>query len=479
MKKILIAEDDRSLRKVMSEALTRQGYEIQSTGNTRTLWKWISSGEGDLVITDVVMPDANGIELIPKIQDLRPRMKVVVMSAHNTLLNAIKANQKGAFDYLPKPFDLAQLFEIVKRALSEKTVKPRGKTPVISDKVPLIGQSPAMQDVYRILARLITTDFTVLIIGESGTGKELFARAVHHLGSRTSSPFVAVNVAAIPRELIESELFGHERGAFTGAFTKNMGRFERANSGTLFLDEIGDMPMSAQTRLLRVLQEGEFTTVGGNQVIKSNVRIVAATHQDLFTLVHQGKFREDLYYRLNVLPIDLPPLRSRLSDIPDLVNHFFSIHCTQKTKQKSLDSQGFERLKKHFWPGNVRELENFIIRLETLYSEEVIPVSIVEKELSNLPTLNKSQPKSMVYDDTLGDAAERHIKGFFAMHKDALPASGLYGRIMREIERPLITATLQATHGNQIKAAHLLGINRNTLRKKIRSLDIKVVKNLR
>ncbi|MBV31235.1 MAG: nitrogen regulation protein NR(I) [Rickettsiales bacterium] len=479
MKKILIAEDDRSLRKVISEALVRQGYEIQSTGNTRTLWKWISSGEGDLVITDVVMPDENGIELIPKIQNLRPKMKVVVMSAHNTLLNAIKANQKGAFDYLPKPFDLDQLFEIVKRALSEKTVQLTEKTPVISDKIPLIGQSPAMQDVYRTLARLITTDFTVLIIGESGTGKELFARAIHHLGSRANSPFIAVNVAAIPKELIESELFGHERGAFTGAFTKNKGRFEQANGGTLFLDEIGDMPMSAQTRLLRVLQDGEFTTVGGSDVIKSNVRIVAATHQDLFDLVHKGKFREDLYYRLNVLPINLPPLRSRLSDISELVNHFFSIHCSRKNKQKSLDSEGFERLKKHSWPGNVRELENFIIRLETLYSESVIPVSIVEKELSNLPTLNKGKVKTTIYDDTLGDAAERHIKGFFSMHEGALPASGLYERIMREIEKPLITATLQATHGNQIKAAHLLGINRNTLRKKIRQLGITVVKNLK
>ena len=270
-----------------------------------------------MVITDVVMPDENGIELIPKIQNLRPKMKVVVMSAHNTLLNAIKANQKGAFDYLPKPFDLDQLFEIVKRALSEKTVQLTEKTQVISDKIPLIGQSPAMQDVYRTLARLITTDFTVLIIGESGTGKELFARAIHHLGSRVSSPFIAVNVAAIPKELIESELFGHERGAFTGAFTKNKGRFEQANGGTLFLDEIGDMPMSAQTRLLRVLQDGEFTTVGGSDVIKPNVRIVAATHQDLFDLVHKGRFREDLYYRLNVLPINLPPLRSRLSDIPE------------------------------------------------------------------------------------------------------------------------------------------------------------------
>jgi two-component system nitrogen regulation response regulator GlnG len=477
MKKILIAEDDRSLRKVISEALARQGYETQSTGNAGTLWKWISSGEGDLVITDVVMPDENGIELIPKIQKLRPKMKVVVMSAHNTLLNAIKANQKGAFDYLPKPFDLTQLFEIVKRALSDKTTKLIESAPIVSDKVPLIGKSPAMQDVYKTLARLITTDFTVLIVGESGTGKELFARAIHHLGSRADSPFIAVNVAAIPKELIESELFGHERGAFTGAVAKSMGRFEQANGGTLFLDEIGDMPMSAQTRLLRVLQEGEFTLVGGNQIIKSNVRIVAATHQDLFDLVHQEKFREDLYYRLNVLPINLPPLRSRLSDIPDLVNHFFSLHCKKRMKQKSLDSAGIKRLKEHSWPGNVRELENFIIRLETLYSESVIPVSIVEKELSQLPTLNRQQSKETLYDDTLGDAAERHIKSFFNMHKDTLPASGIYGRIMREVEKPLIIATLQVTRGNQIKAAHLLGMNRNTLRKRIKELGIKVIKN--
>jgi two-component system nitrogen regulation response regulator GlnG len=321
---VLVADDDRSIRTVLTQALGRSGYQVRSTGNAATLWRWVEDGEGDLVITDVVMPDENGLDLIPRIRKIRPDLRVVVMSAQSTLMTAVKATQRGAFEYLPKPFDLQELLSVVGRALAVPTEafvtasEPRDA----DERLPLIGRSPAMQEIYRTIARLTTTDLTVMINGESGTGKELVARALHDYGKRRAGPFVAINMAAIPRELIESELFGHERGAFTGATTRTQGRFEQANGGTLFLDEIGDMPPEAQTRLLRVLQEGEFTSVGGRQPIKANVRIIAATHRDLRNAIRQGQFREDLFYRLNVVPIRLPPLRERVEDIQVLARHF-------------------------------------------------------------------------------------------------------------------------------------------------------------
>jgi two-component system, NtrC family, nitrogen regulation response regulator GlnG len=321
---ILIADDDAAIRTVLNQALSRAGYEVRSTGNAATLWRWVSQGEGDLIITDVVMPDENAFDLLPRIKKLRPDLPVIVMSAQNTFMTAIRASERGAYEYLPKPFDLKELTSIVGRALSEPKDRPAaaaGKAEEID--IPLIGRSPAMQEIYRLLARLMQTDLTVLISGESGTGKELVARALHDYGKRRSGPFVAINMAAIPRELIESELFGHEKGAFTGANSRNAGRFEQAEGGTLFLDEIGDMPMEAQTRLLRVLQQGEYTTVGGRTPIKTDVRIVAATNKDLRILIQQGLFREDLYFRLNVVPLRLPPLRERAEDIPDLIRHFF------------------------------------------------------------------------------------------------------------------------------------------------------------
>src|SRR5881296_1708198 len=307
---ILVADDDTAIRTVLNQALSRAGYEVRSTGNAATLWRWVSQGEGDLVITDVVMPDENAFDLVPRIKKLRPDLPVVIMSAQNTFMTAIRASERGAYEYLPKPFDLKELVGIVGRALSEPKERPRpAAKPEEFDSIPLIGRSPAMQEIYRVLARLMQTDLTVMITGESGTGKELVARALHDYGKRRNGPFVAINMAAIPRELIESELFGHEKGAFTGALARGIGRFEQATGGTLFLDEIGDMPPEAQTRLLRVLQQGEYTAVGGRQPIRANVRIVAATHRDLSQLIRQGTFREDLFYRLNVAPVRLPPLR--------------------------------------------------------------------------------------------------------------------------------------------------------------------------
>jgi two-component system nitrogen regulation response regulator GlnG len=475
---ILVADDDRAIRMVLNQALIRLGHDVRMTGNAATLWRWVADGEGDLVITDVIMPDENGLDLIPRIKKIRPDLRIIVMSAQNTLLTAVKATERGAFEYLPKPFDLRELVGVVERALTAPPdmLPPAGEEEV-EEQLPLIGRSPAMQEIYRILARLMGTDLTVTIMGESGTGKELVARALHNYGKRRSGPFIAINMAAIPRELIESELFGHEKGAFTGATSRSMGRFEQAQGGTLFLDEIGDMPIEAQTRLLRVLQEGEFTAVGGRAPIRADVRVVAATHHDLRQLIRQGLFREDLFYRLNVAPIRLPPLRERTADIPALVRHFAALAVKEGLPLKRLDDAAMERLRGYRWPGNIRELENLIRRLAALYSQEVIGLDVIEAELGDAPVA--ADTSEATNGEGLSAAVERHIRDYFTAHKGGMPAAGLYDRILREVERPLIVLTLGATRGNQIRAAHLLGLNRNTLRKKIRELDIPVVRGLK
>ena len=380
---VLVADDDRSIRTVLTQALGRSGYQVRSTSNAATLWRWVEDGEGDLVITDVVMPDENGLDLIPRIRRVRPELRIIVMSAQSTLMTAVKAAQRGAFEYLPKPFDLKELLAVVGRALEVRpaTAAVPAEPRDAEEKLPLIGRSPAMQEIYRTVARLVTADLTVMINGESGTGKELVARALHDYGKRRAGPFVAINMAAIPRELIESELFGHERGAFTGATNRNLGRFEQAAGGTLFLDEIGDMPPEAQTRLLRVLQEGEFTTVGGRQPIRANVRIIAATHRDLRQAIRQGQFREDLFYRLNVVPIRLPPLRERAEDIPLLARHFLDKAHESGLDAKLLDQSAVDALRAYRWPGNVRELENVMRRLAALYPQEMITAEVINAEL--------------------------------------------------------------------------------------------------
>jgi two-component system nitrogen regulation response regulator GlnG len=473
---ILIADDDTAIRTVLNQALARAGYAPRATGNASTLWRWASQGEGDVVITDVVMPDENAFDFIPRLKKIRPDLPIIVMSAQNTLMTALTAAERGAFEYLPKPFDIKEVVAVVGRALREPVRKTqRMASEGESEELPLIGRSPAMQEIYRTLARLTQSDLTVLINGESGTGKELVAQVLHEHGKRRNGAFVALNMAAIPRELIESELFGHEKGAFTGAQGRTQGRFEQAEGGTLFLDEIGDMPLEAQTRLLRVLQQGEYTTVGGRTPIKSNVRIVAATHRDLRSQIQQGLFREDLYYRLNVVPMRLPPLRERLEDLGDLARHFLRRCAEEGLGQRGIETAAIDRLRTHKWPGNVRELENFIRRLVALNSEETLTEDLVARELHE--TAQPVQNDEANENASIGELIERNLADYFASFGNELPPPGLYERIIREVEKPLLTAALTATRGNQIRAAELLGLNRNTLRSRIKLLDIQVFRS--
>ncbi len=472
---ILIADDDAAIRTVLNQALSRAGHEVRVTSNVETLWRWVSAGEGDLVITDVVMPDGNAFDLLPRIRKARPDLPVIAMSAQNTFMTAIRASEVGAYDYLPKPFDLTELVNIVGRALSEpKSGNREAQSPEAPDTLPLIGRSAAMQEIYRLLARMMQTDLTVMISGESGTGKELVARALHEYGRRRKGPFVAINMAAIPRDLIESELFGHEKGAFTGAQSRSFGRFEQAEGGTLFLDEIGDMPMEAQTRLLRVLQQGEYTTVGGRTPIRTDVRIVAATNKDPRMLIDQGLFREDLFYRLNVVPLRLPPLRDRAEDIPDLVRHFFARAEKEGLQAKRISPEGLSRMKHYRWPGNVRELENLIRRLAALYPQDEISAEVIEQELRAAGSMRQGEAEPAPQNITLEQAVEQHLQRYFAQFADQLPPAGLYQRVLAQMEQPLLIAALTATGGNQLKAADLLGLNRNTLRKKIREYAINI-----
>jgi two-component system nitrogen regulation response regulator GlnG len=475
---VLLADDDAAIRMVLNQALTRAGYEVRPTGNISTMWNWVSRGEGDILITDVAMPDGNAFEVMPKIKKLRPELPMIVMSAQNTFMTAIRASEVGAYEYLPKPFDITEVLSVVARALADakKPGAPKSQIEEPGETMPLVGRSTAMQDIYRALARLMQTDLTVMVTGESGTGKELVARALHDFGKRRNGPFVAINMAAIPRDLIEAELFGHEKGAFTGANTRSSGRFEQAEGGTLFLDEIGDMPMDAQTRLLRVLQEGEYTMVGGRTSIKTNVRIVAATHRDLSQMIRQGLFREDLYYRLNVVPIRLPPLRERSDDIGDLALHFLQATKREGEPNKSISPEAIRLMQNYSWPGNVRELENLVRRLSALYADEQISAEIVQNEL-NIAERPAAVGAPGPVDVSM--AVETHVGQLLREYEPNLPPNGLYQRVLDKVEAPLIAMALNACGGNQIKAADLLGVNRNTLRKKIRTHSIEIVKHSR
>ena len=466
---ILVAEDDKSVRLVVQQALARQGYAVQSSGTAAGLWKLIESGKGDVLITDVALPDGDALDLLPRIQERRPDLPVIVMSARSTLLTAVKAQQVGVFEYLPKPFELRSLIEVTQRAVETIGTPSRSstKTASIEEGGPLIGRSRPMQDIFKAMARVVSTDLTVLVTGESGTGKELVARALHDLGSRRAGPFVAINLAAIPRDLVEAELFGRAKDDGSSPAKHHQGRFEQAEGGTLFLDEVGDMPPEAQTRLLRVLQDGEYLPVGAQRSVKTNIRVIAATNQNLHHLMHQGLFREDLFYRLNVVPLRLPPLRERVEDIGPLVAHF-QLHAVKEgLPSKTFTPEALRALKSWHWPGNVRELENLVRRMLVLHADNSIDAAAVEHEFpASQADLNEDA-------ESLSESVDAHIRRYFEALKGCMPAPGLYGRILREVEHPLILATLEVTRGNQVRAADILGLNRNTLRKKIKDLNIK------
>jgi len=465
---ILVVDDDSAIRTVVAQALRREGHRVTTAASLAELDVQLAASMPDVLITDVVLPDGNGLDRVEKLVRDYPRLPVIVFSARNTLTTAVRATEVGAYDYLPKPFDL----DVLTRAVQGALARNNGVTEELADEVdpalPLIGRSPAMQDVYRIIARVVSNDLTVLISGESGTGKELVARAIHDLGPRRRSPFVALNMAAIPRELIEAELFGHERGAFTGAQARSAGRFEQAEGGTLFLDEIGDMPMEAQTRLLRVLQSGEFTTVGGARTIRADVRIVAATNRDLSQLVANGQFREDLFYRLNVVPVSLPALRARRQDIALLARHFLDRAAEGGLPRKQLDPLAITALENYDWPGNVRELENIMRRMAVLSRDERIDADEVRAVLGAAAIASGILPG----DPGIEAAVRARLERLAREEPAALDDGTLYDRIIGEVERPLIEALL-ARHGqNQLRAARALGINRNTLRKRLDTLGI-------
>jgi two-component system nitrogen regulation response regulator GlnG len=466
---ILLLDDDAAIRTVVTQALRRAGHAVTAVASLAECRRALAGGIPDVLVTDVVLPDGDGIDAAAALVAEHPELPVIVLSARNTLSTAVRATEAGAFDYLPKPFDLDALASAVAGALARRSAAPLDAMTSPDDALPLIGRSPAMQEVYRVIARVVSNDLTVLVAGESGTGKELVARAIHDLGPRRAAPFVAVNMAAIPRELIEAELFGHEKGAFTGATQRTAGRFEQAAGGTLFLDEIGDMPMDAQTRLLRVLQSGEFTTVGGARTIRADVRIVAATHRELVPLVASGGFREDLYYRLAVVPITLPALRERRDDIGLLARHFLDRAAEAGLPRKQLSAEAIALLQAHDWPGNVRQLENLMRRLAALSRDEVIAPAEVAAMLGSV----SAQP-TIAVDTGLGAAVSARLATLAREQPSVLDDGTLYDRIIAEVERPLIIATLARHGGNQLRAARALGINRNTLRKRLDDLAIEL-----
>ena len=471
---VIIADDDPAICMVVQETLNRAGYQTHVVGGVVDLLSAVRAGVGDVVISDVVMGDGNGIDALCEIKADFPHMPVIIMSAHSTLSMTVKATQVGAFEYMPKPFDINELRDIVDLSVEKikthkKTAKANANLPDLGDN-DLVGQAPVMQDLFRSLARSAVTDLSILVSGETGTGKELIARSIHHYSARKDSPFVAVNMGAIPSELIESTLFGHEKGAFSGAVGRKSGHFEQANGGTLFLDEVGDMPLSAQTRLLRVLQEGEYTPVGGVKTIQANVRIIAATHKNLEILVKNGEFREDLFYRLNVVPLRVPPLRERPEDIPALIENFLRRAPMHGLPDVVFEKTAIKMMCDYPWPGNVRELENLVNRLLVNVVGKTITAPMVSHELAQAKTLFKGTTGT---DKTIEGAILQYLSPEFAY---GLPETGLYDRVLADIEKPLIERTLSAVSGNQIKASQVLGLNRNTLRKKIKELGIQVVR---
>ena len=458
--RVLLVEDDTSIATVITAALEDDGYTVHRCDSIERRDEFLAANDYAVMLTDVMLADGDGITALDQMRAAGHDMPVIILSAQNTLDTAVRASDSHAFEYFPKPFDLDELVRAVGHAVGQR--EDREAAPEFEgDGMPLVGRSPAMQGVYRMITRVLRNDLTVLVTGESGTGKELVAEAIHNLGSRKSGPFVAVNTAAIPRELIESELFGHEKGAFTGAVSQAIGKFEQANGGTLFLDEIGDMPAEAQTRLLRALQSGRIRRVGGRQEIAVNVRIIAATNRNLVPMIASGTFREDLYYRLNVVPIELPPLRERREDIGVLAQHFLVLAAEEGLPRRQISPDAIAELERREWRGNVRELRNVIFRLALMARKEMVDASTVIETIG--PETAVEQPQG--------------AQGFEIALKDWLdqnqPASGaVYQGALAAFEKPLLEFALGQTGGNQVRAAKLLGINRNTLRKRLAELSI-------
>ncbi|MFM5923135.1 MAG: sigma-54-dependent transcriptional regulator [Novosphingobium sp.] len=458
---VLLVEDDTSIALVITAALEAEGFDVTECDSIAERDRLLASRQFDALVTDVMLTDGDGIETIGAVRAAAPDMPIIILSAQNTLDTAVRASDTGAFEYFPKPFDIDELAKAVRQAVGNASSRgpDDDEGPVAG--LPLVGRSAPMQAVYRMITRVLRNDLTVLVLGESGTGKELVAEAIHQLGQRKDGPFVAVNTAAIPADLIESELFGHEKGAFTGAVSRHAGKFEQANGGTLFLDEIGDMPLDAQTRLLRALQSGKIRRVGGREEIAVDVRIIAATNKDLEPMIAAGAFREDLYYRLNVVPILLPALRERSDDIPALATHFLRLAASEGLPRHALSGAAADLLARQQWRGNVRELRNFIYRIALLVREDRIEAEALAPLLA-----------STVRVDAAGEASgfEGAVSSWLAANHP--PAGQVYDAALAAFERPLFLAALRETAGNQLRAAQLLGINRNTLRKRLTELAI-------
>jgi two-component system, NtrC family, nitrogen regulation response regulator GlnG len=472
--KVLIVEDNKSVLTVLKDLLEDDGYWVRAVDTGQRGRAELKENDFDVCIIDINLPDMDGLDLLKEAKENGSTASIIIMTARNTMRNAIDAMKNGAFEYITKPFENDEISVQVRRALeSRKLVQDFRdlKKEVRKSYEPgnMVGTSPAMQKVYKVIGQVANTEASILIQGESGTGKELVAKTIHYNSPRWNKPFTAVNCAAIPRELLESELFGHEKGSFTGALERRIGKFELAEDGTLFLDEVGDIPLELQTKLLRVLQEREYSRVGGREVLKASARILAATNQDLERAVREKRFREDLYFRLKVIPIHLPPLRERRGDIPQLVGYFIDkINREMGTRISGVSAESLKVLEEHGWPGNVRELENALIRAAVLS-----PGAVLFPKDFTFHNARPGEPPAAVDHLSLEEIIHHKLEDYFARTR-GVDVDNLYSLVIERVERPLIELTLRKTGGNQIRASEILGINRNTLRKKISELHIVV-----
>ena len=479
LNRILVADDEESMRWVLSKALRKKGFTVDLARDGEEALRLIQAEPYDLAILDIKMPGLSGLELLDRVRELKSDLLVVIMTAEASMKNAVEAMKRGAYDYITKPFDLDVIDAIIEKVNKAReltsqmsVLKEELKERYLLEKN-IIGNSPAMRDIYKTIGKVAPSDITVLVQGESGTGKELIARAIHFNSKRIGKPFIALNCAAIPKELLESELFGFEKGAFTGATERKLGKFEQANGGTIFLDEIGDMPLDLQAKILRVLQEKEVTRTGGSQNIAVDVRIVAATNQNLEELARKKQFREDLFYRLNVVPLQLVPLRERKEDIALLVEYFLQKTCAElEVPVRTCSPEAMALLNGYNWPGNVRELENTIKRAVILSSDPLLTPA----DFPGLRIQRTGDQPSSADELSLEAIVDMKLRASLT-NLDKMETGDIYNLVLRQIERPLVRFVLEKTRGNQVKAADILGINRNTLRKKIQELGVEIRKD--